>query len=85
MMEMARTYDTYGVPRDLIRVVLNQHGVEMEEDQFNEQFDAALGELQQQSGASMADQSAARTDGRRSPIYRGTAIYRAGVGAGLAP
>jgi alanyl-tRNA synthetase len=66
MMELARTYDTYGVPRDLIRVVLGQHGVEMEEDEFNEQFDAALGELQQQSGASMADHSAAR---RAKEIY----------------
>jgi alanyl-tRNA synthetase len=66
MTELARTYDTYGVPRDLIRVVLSQHGVEMEEDQFNEQFDAALAELQQQSGASMADQSAAR---RAKAIY----------------
>jgi alanyl-tRNA synthetase len=66
MIELVRTYDTYGVPRDLIRVVLGQHGVEMDEDEFNEQFDAALGELQQQSGASMADQSAAR---RTKEIY----------------
>jgi alanyl-tRNA synthetase len=66
MTELARTYDTYGVPRDLIRVVLSQHGVEMEEDEFNQQFDAALAELQQQSGASMADQSAAR---RAKEIY----------------
>ncbi|PYT05725.1 MAG: alanine--tRNA ligase [Acidobacteria bacterium] len=28
MLELARTYDTYGVPRDLIRVVLAQHGVD---------------------------------------------------------
>src|SRR5205085_7889308 len=66
MTELARTYDTYGVPRDLIRVVLGQHGVEMDEDAFNQQFDAALGELQQQSGASMADHSAAR---RTKEIY----------------
>jgi alanyl-tRNA synthetase len=66
MIELARTYDTYGVPRDLIRVVLGQHGVEMAEDEFNEQFDAALGELQQQSGASMTDASAAR---RAKEIY----------------
>jgi len=66
MIELVRTYDTYGVPRDLIHVVLGQHGVEMTEDEFNEQFDAALGELQQQSGASMADQSTAR---RTKEIY----------------
>ncbi len=49
MIEMARTYDTYGVPRDLIRVVLGRHGVETDEDDFNSRFDAALRELQQQA------------------------------------
>jgi alanyl-tRNA synthetase len=49
MIELARTYDTYGVPRDLIRVVLGQHGADLSEDEFNEQFDTALRELQQQS------------------------------------
>jgi alanyl-tRNA synthetase len=47
MIELARMYDTYGVPSDLIRVVLGQHGVEMSEDEFNQKFDAALkGEIQ---------------------------------------
>lgn len=54
MTELARTYDTYGVPRDLIRVVLGRHGNEMEEEEFNEQFDRALAALQQQSAPSMA-------------------------------
>ncbi|MGH9765765.1 MAG: alanine--tRNA ligase-related protein, partial [Blastocatellia bacterium] len=49
MAELVKAYDTYGVPRDLIRVVLGQHGVEMDEEQFNEQFDAALTEMQQQA------------------------------------
>jgi alanyl-tRNA synthetase len=57
MAELARTYDTYGVPRDLIRVVLGQHGVEMGEEEFNEQFDAALRELQQQAAPSMVEAS----------------------------
>jgi alanyl-tRNA synthetase len=60
MIELARNYDTYGVPRDLIRVVLARHGTEMSEDDFNEQFDAALAELQQQSAPSMAAATAAR-------------------------
>jgi alanyl-tRNA synthetase len=60
MIELARNYDTYGVPRDLIRVVLGRHGVEMSEDEFNEQFDSALSELQQQSAPSMAAATAAR-------------------------
>jgi alanyl-tRNA synthetase len=57
MLELARTYDTYGVPRDLIRVVLAQHGIEMSEDEFNEQFDNALRELQQQTAPSMVETS----------------------------
>jgi alanyl-tRNA synthetase len=40
MLELAKTYDTYGVPRDLIRVVLGQHGIEMSEEEFNGAFDA---------------------------------------------
>jgi alanyl-tRNA synthetase len=60
MIELARNYDTYGVPRDLIRVVLGRHGVEMSEDEFNDQFDSALAELQQQSAPSMAATTAAR-------------------------
>jgi len=55
MIELARTYDTYGVPRDLIRVVLGQHGIEISEDDFNEQFDAALRELQQQTAPSVVE------------------------------
>jgi alanyl-tRNA synthetase len=66
MQELARTYDTYGVPKDLIRVVLGQHGTEMSEDEFNEQFDSALSELQQQSESAMATTSSAR---RAREIY----------------
>jgi alanyl-tRNA synthetase len=55
MTELARTYDTYGVPRDLIRVVLGQHGIQISEEDFNEQFDAALRELQQQSAPSVIE------------------------------
>ena len=55
MSELARTYDTYGVPRDLIRVVLSQHGIEMSEEEFNQQFDAALQDLQQQTAPAIAE------------------------------
>lgn len=64
MLELARTYDTYGVPRDLIRVVLAQHDIEMSEDEFNEQFDSALRELQQQTAPTMAQISH-----RADPVY----------------
>ncbi|HKV40587.1 MAG TPA: alanine--tRNA ligase, partial [Blastocatellia bacterium] len=54
MTELVKTYDTYGVPRDLIWVVLGQHGIQLSEEDFNTQFDASLKELQQQAGPSMA-------------------------------
>ena len=53
MPELVKTYDTYGVPRDLIRVVLGQHGFEVPEEQFNEEFDAALKTIQQESAPPM--------------------------------
>jgi alanyl-tRNA synthetase len=55
MLELARTYDTYGVPRDLVRVVLGEHGTELDEEEFNQRFDAALRELQQQTAPSMVE------------------------------
>ncbi|MEP6921122.1 MAG: alanine--tRNA ligase [bacterium] len=45
--ELARLYDTFGTPRDLIRVGLEERGVTTDEEQFNESFDAALQQLQQ--------------------------------------
>ena len=66
MQELARTYDTYGVPKDLIRVVLGRHGVELSEEEFNEQFDSALAELQSQSESAMAATVSAR---RAREIY----------------
>ncbi|MCA1817085.1 MAG: DHHA1 domain-containing protein, partial [Acidobacteria bacterium] len=45
--ELARLYDTFGTPRDLIRVSLEGRGHAIEEDGFNARFDAALKELQQ--------------------------------------
>ena len=44
---IARLYDTFGTPRDLIRVGLEERGFSVDEDQFNESFDQALHELQQ--------------------------------------
>ncbi|MEW6126102.1 MAG: alanine--tRNA ligase [Acidobacteriota bacterium] len=64
MSELAKLYDTYGVPTDLIRVKLSQRGWDIEENEFTEQFNAAIAELQQ-SGAQEATTIAKRT----SPIY----------------
>ena len=47
---LARLYDTFGTPRDLIRVVLEEHGFPLDEDDFNKQFDAALKEIQSKVG-----------------------------------
>src|SRR5256714_8036448 len=45
--DLARLYDTFGTPRDLIRVSLEERGHQLEETEFNARFDAALKELQQ--------------------------------------
>jgi alanyl-tRNA synthetase len=50
-VELARLYDTFGVPRDLIRISLIERGQTWAEDEegFNELFDDALRQLQQAS------------------------------------
>ncbi len=45
----AQLYDTYGTPRDLTRVFLQEKGIEFGEEEYNDRFDAALHALQQQS------------------------------------
>lgn len=49
-VQVAKLYDTFGTPRDLIRVYLEENGIEFEEDDYNVRFDNALQELQKQSG-----------------------------------
>jgi alanyl-tRNA synthetase len=44
--ELGRLYDTFGTPRDLIRVGLEGRGFAIAEGDFNESFDAALQDLQ---------------------------------------
>ena len=48
-LSIGKLYDTFGTPRDLIRVYLEEKGIAIEEDEYNERFDAALQKLQQQS------------------------------------
>ncbi len=52
---LAKLYDTFGTPRDLIRVGLEERGFAIDEDEFNRSFDAALQELQQTVTASRPD------------------------------
>ncbi|QYO66875.1 alanine--tRNA ligase-related protein [Leptolyngbya sp. 7M] len=61
---IAKLYDTYGTPRDLIRVFLEEKGITFEEDDFNQRFDAALQQLQQQSGIGKTERKS-----EISPIY----------------
>nr|MBA2338766.1 alanine--tRNA ligase [Pyrinomonadaceae bacterium] len=64
--ELARLYDTFGTPRDLIRVSLEERGFEIAEEEYNELFDRALKSIQQtgaQEGATTAKASKAK------PVY----------------
>jgi alanyl-tRNA synthetase len=66
--ELARLYDTFGTPRDLIRVSMEDRGFTVEEETFNASFDAALREIQ---GASERDQAAGRA--KTKPVYASVA------------
>jgi alanyl-tRNA synthetase len=61
---LARLYDTFGTPRDLIRVGLEERGFAIEEDEFNSAFDAALQELQQTVAADKGESKA-----KTNPVY----------------
>jgi alanyl-tRNA synthetase len=62
--EVARLYDTYGTPRDLIRVYLEEKETVFEEEDFNARFDSALQALQQQSGIGKTERKS-----EISPVY----------------
>jgi alanyl-tRNA synthetase len=61
---LARLYDTFGTPRDLIRVGLEERGFAVDEDQFNSSFDVALQELQQNVAAEKGESKA-----KTNPVY----------------
>src|SRR4029450_9739743 len=61
---LARLYDTFGTPRDLIRVGLEGRGFMVNEQEFSEAFDRALQELQQ-TGATDKGEVRAKTN----PVY----------------
>ncbi|MGI9167659.1 MAG: alanine--tRNA ligase [Pyrinomonadaceae bacterium] len=72
--ELARLYDTFGTPRDLIRVGLEERGFTVDEDQFNHSFDEALKSLQQ-TGKLEIGTSGPKTNREHSrlvnnPLYR---------------
>jgi alanyl-tRNA synthetase len=61
---LARLYDTFGTPRDLIRVGLEERGFAIDEEQFNAAFDVALQELQGTGAAERAEGKA-----KANPVY----------------
>ncbi|HEX8368660.1 MAG TPA: alanine--tRNA ligase [Pyrinomonadaceae bacterium] len=63
-IEFARLYDTFGTPRDLVRIKLEEKGIELGEDDFNQRFDRALQEIQSQSAVGKTERKSVV-----SPIY----------------
>jgi alanyl-tRNA synthetase len=61
---LARLYDTFGTPRDLIRVGLEERGFIVDEEHFNNSFDAALQELQHTVGTEKGE-----TKAKTNPVY----------------
>src|SRR5205823_2354523 len=65
-VETARIYDTFGVPRDLIRISLAERGEvwAQDEETFDELFNGAIQQLQQ-TGATERVEGKAKT----KPVY----------------
>ncbi|MEQ1923152.1 MAG: alanine--tRNA ligase [Pyrinomonadaceae bacterium] len=63
-LSIGKLYDTFGTPRDLIRVYLEEKGLEFEEEDFNERFDTALQELQSQGDVGKTERKS-----QPSPVY----------------
>jgi alanyl-tRNA synthetase len=61
---IAKLYDTFGTPRDLIRVFLEERSLDFDEEAFTSRFDAALRALQQQSGIGKTERKS-----QVSPVY----------------
>ena len=47
--EFAKLYDTFGTPKDLIRISLESRGIKYSEEEFGEKIDNAIAELQANS------------------------------------
>ncbi len=62
--ELAKLYDTFGTPRDLVRVGLEERGFTVDEDTYNEEFDRALKEIQ---GTGAKGHAAAAA--KANPVY----------------
>ena len=63
-LDYAKLYDTFGTPKDLIRVSLEHRGIVFEEVEFDNRFDAAIAELQANSEIGKTKQAE-----KINPIY----------------
>jgi alanyl-tRNA synthetase len=52
--QLAKLYDTFGIPRDLIRVALEERGFAVPEEEFNQDFDEAVRQIQLAGGTTSA-------------------------------
>jgi alanyl-tRNA synthetase len=66
--ELARLYDTFGTPRDLIRVSMEERGFVLDEEEFNASFDVALREIQR-----TGDHEQGTVGAKVKPIYASVA------------
>ncbi|MBI4853176.1 MAG: alanine--tRNA ligase [Acidobacteria bacterium] len=64
--ELVRLYDTFGMPSDLIKVMLEQQGHQLDPVSFDQSFSAALEELQKTTQPVCA----APTQAKVKPIYQ---------------
>ncbi|MDQ3130591.1 MAG: alanine--tRNA ligase [Acidobacteriota bacterium] len=71
-IELAKLYDTFGTPKDLILVTLRDNGFEISEEMFDKTFDEAVKKLQQTSDIGKTKQKE-----NIKPIY--TAMERTSV------
>jgi alanyl-tRNA synthetase len=75
MLEFAKMKDTYGAPDDLMRVMLLQHGSEMDEEQFNKELKVAIQILQtakQEEQLAATSKFAAKDDAGRKKYVPAT-------------
>jgi len=62
--ELAKLNDTFGLPKDLIRLKIEETFGKVDEDKFNEEFDSAMKELQSQGDVGKTKQAE-----KINPIY----------------
>ena len=62
--KLAKLYDTFGTPKDLIKVVLEEHGFNFSEEDFDKVINESLAELQKQSEIGKTKQA-----DKINPIY----------------